>query len=320
MLIKKPLFYATFYSLLVFIFSLYIVPLYIDGDQLHYRDFYKYCLYENLTPLQQFFCYEITLGTKEPGYFYISKIAYPYLDKDMYITLANTALTFVMTLAIFKYYKLVWHRHVFLILILMNYYFIVMLTSAERLKFSFIFLALALLINSNKRIIIFGLALLTHVQTILLLAPYYIGQFFDKSESKFLKILMILGFVAVSGATFFVLQEHIESKFTSYSNSVDEDGLGVMGSLKTSVFIILALVTTRRLLPLICGLPLIVMAFFLGSDRIGMLAFILYAGVVIYYKRRMDVVLFIVMIYFVYKSSEFISNILEYGTGYHFIN
>ncbi|HAV6019706.1 TPA: hypothetical protein JI323_02465 [Acinetobacter baumannii] len=127
-------------------------------------------------------------------------------------------------------------------------------------------------------------------------------------------------FMGVAGATFFVLQEHIESKFTSYSNSVDEDGLGIIGSIKTSVFIILAVATTRKLLPLICGLPLIVMAFFLGSDRIGMLAFILYAGVVIYYKRRMDVVLFIVMIYFVYKSSGFISNILEYGTGYHFIN
>ncbi|MFX9574593.1 hypothetical protein ABTO53_19845, partial [Acinetobacter baumannii] len=78
----------------------------------------------------------------------------------------------------------------------------------------------------------------------------------------------------MSGATFFVLQEHIESKFTSYSNSVDEDGLGIIGSIKTSVFIILAVATTRKLLPLICGLPLIVMAFFLGSDRIGMLAFI----------------------------------------------
>lgn len=319
MLIKKPFFYAIFYSAVVFIVSLFVLPYYIDGDQFYYRDFYKYCFYESLTLSQQFDCYQTTLASSEPGYFILSKLANAFLDKDLYIAIANAILTFIFSILVFKNYKAVWHRHVFLILLLTNYYLIVMFFAAERLKFSFIFLALALLISDNKKLFLFFGAMFIHIQSALLIGPYYIAQVFDKSESKWIKVLTIVGFIIVFAIALFVLKDHIESKFTSYSNKTEESGSGVLGSIKTAVFIIFASISTKKLLPLITGMPLVVMAYFLGSDRIGMLAFILYAGLVLYYKRSLDALLFITMLYFSYKSIEFISNIFIYGEGYKFV-
>ncbi|KWQ05489.1 hypothetical protein SE27_09660 [Acinetobacter harbinensis] len=230
MLIKKPFFYAIFYSAVVFIVSLFVLPYYIDGDQFYYRDFYKYCFYESLTLSQQFDCYQTTLASSEPGYFILSKLANAFLDKDLYIAIANAILTFIFSILVFKNYKAVWHRHVFLILLLTNYYLIVMFFAAERLKFSFIFLALALLISGNKKLFLFFGAMFIHIQSALLIGPYYIAQVFDKSESKWIKVLTIVGFIIVFAIALFVLKDHIESKFTSYSNKTEESGSGVLGS------------------------------------------------------------------------------------------
>lgn len=319
MKIKKSNLYATLSAICVLTFSLNIAPLYIDGDQLHYRDFYKYCFYDALTLSQQFFCYQNTLGSQEPGYFFISKLAYLYLEKDIFISISNTILTFFMTLLILKYYQRNWQRLIFIILAITNYYFVVMLLSAERLKFSFIFLIIALLISGNKKIIPFGLAMLTHIQSILLIGPYYLAQVFDKKTNIWIRGLVILGFILLSAALFIFLNDHIESKFTSYSSSTDENGTGIIGVIKTSIFILLAGISVRKIIPIICGMPLIVLSYFLGSERIGMLAFILYVFTVLYYKRKMDVLLFVIMLYFSFKSIGFISNVITYGTGYYFI-
>lgn len=319
MKIKKSNLYATLSAICVLTFSLNIAPLYIDGDQLHYRDFYKYCFYDALTLSQQFFCYQNTLSSQEPGYFFISKLAYLYLEKDIFISISNTILTFFMTLLILKYYQRNWQRLIFIILAITNYYFVVMLLSAERLKFSFIFLIIALLISGNKKIIPFGLAMLTHIQSILLIGPYYLAQVFDKKTNIWIRGLVILGFILLSAALFIFLNDHIESKFTSYSSSTDENGTGIIGVIKTSIFILLAGISVRKIIPIICGMPLIVLSYFLGSERIGMLAFILYVFTVLYYKRKMDVLLFVIMLYFSFKSIGFISNVITYGTGYYFI-
>lgn len=317
MKIKKSNLYAILAAICVLIFSLNILPLYIDGDQLHYRDFYKYCFYDSLTLSQQFFCYQNTLGSQEPGYFFISKLASIYLEKDIFIAISNTILTFFMTILILKYYQKNWQRIAFIVLIITNYYFIVMLLSAERLKFSFIFLIISLLVSGNKKIISFGVATLTHIQSILLVGPYYLAQVLDKKTNIWIRVLAIIGFIFLSSALLILLNEHISSKFTSYSDSTNEAGTGVIGVIKTSFFILLAGISVRKIIPIICGIPLILLSYFLGSERIGMLAFILYVFTVLYYKGKMDILLFIVMLYFSFKSISFISNVITYGNGYY---
>lgn len=316
MRINKSIFYATIYSIITFFISLYISPFYTEGDQSYYREFYNQCLYEGYNLEQQIFCYKNSLGASEPVYFFISKFAHSlYLDKDLYIAIANAILTFFFVNIIFKYYKVIWHRQIFISLVLTNYYLIVMFFSAERLKFGFIFLALALLLASKKRMVLFAVSLLSHIQMAIMIAPYFISKVFSKDSSKLVKILTVLSASILFIGIFYYMQGHIETKFNAYSNS-DEGNIGIVGALKTSIFIILATISTRKVLAIISGIPLIALAYFLGSDRIGMLAFIMYVGFVLYYKRKMDVLLFITMLYCSYKSVNFVSNIIQHGSGY----
>nr|WP_228199481.1 hypothetical protein [Acinetobacter baumannii] len=112
------------------------------------------------------------------------------------------------------------------------------------------------------------------------------------------------------------MQEHIVNKLGAYSEGTEEDGNGFISMIKTGVFIFLAGISTFRILPVISGIPLVLLSYFLGSERIGMLAFILYVCAVIYYKKKADLLLFLVMLYFTIKTPSFILNILNYGVGY----
>jgi len=316
MKIKKSLFFATITAILVYILTIYILPYYVNGDQEHYREFYKYCFYGNYTITQQMFCYNNTLGSNEPGYFILSKIANLFLDKDIFIAIANSILAFLLVLLVFRYCKMSWERYTLLALIFTNYYVVVLFFSAERLKFAFIFLIAALLTTQAKKIVFFGLAMLTHVQSALLIAPYFISKILHKNTKPVVKWATLIASLSMFTVAFVLLRGHIESKFTIYATVVEESGVGLIGMIKTSVFIVLAYVSTRKLLPVIAGIPLVAISYFLGSDRIGMLAFILYLGATLYYKNKIDLILLVVMLYFSYKSIGFILNILRYGNGY----
>lgn len=318
MKISKSVFYATIYSILAFCFTLYVFPFYINGDQSHYREFYANCFYSAYTLEQQFFCFQNTLGSTEPGYFLISKFFNLLsVSKDIYIAIANSTLTFISTILIFRYYNVVWHRHLFMLLVLSNYYFIMMLFAAERLKFGFIFLVLALLFTQRKRMFLFATAILTHAQMAIMIAPLYLTKVFSKETRWLTKVLVVAGGLVLFGGMLYFLQGHIQAKLGAYS-TLESGSIGIMGALKTAVFIVLAAISIRKLIAIIAGLPIVILAYFLGSDRIGMLAFILYVGLVLYYKNKMDLMLLIVMLYFSYKSIEFVSNIFVYGNGYNF--
>src|SRR5690606_25337103 len=102
MKISKSIVYATLYSILIFLFSIYLLPHGVDGDQLYYREFYNSCFSENYTYEQEFFCYQNTLGSTEPGYFLLSKLAnFLLIEKDLFIAIANSILTFSIVTLVF---------------------------------------------------------------------------------------------------------------------------------------------------------------------------------------------------------------------------
>ncbi|MBZ0395115.1 hypothetical protein HLI08_17395, partial [Acinetobacter baumannii] len=176
---------------------------------------------------------------------------------------------------------------------------------------------LALLVAKQwKRIIIFGLALFTHVQSALLIATFFISKVLDKNTKLWVKIIISLICIIGFTGAFLLMQEHIVNKLGAYSEGTEEDGNGFISMIKTGVFIFLAGISTFRILPVISGIPLVLLSYFLGSERIGMLAFILYVCAVIYYKKKADLLLFLVMLYFTIKTPSFILNILNYGVGY----
>lgn len=312
MKVQKRNFYALIYATLAFAFSIYVIPFYTLGDQFYYIRFYKECF---LPGEDQWYCYTNMLGSAEPVYFFLAKFAQFYVEKNIFISLFNALFIYLLTLLIFKYYKVVWHRHVFLWLLFLNYYIYVLFFAAERLKFGFIFICLALLLTKSKRFVALILSILAHVQMIFMITPYITNLIFKSTLSR-LKKFGILAVGVVSGVGVFIaLRSHIEGKILAYT-TLESEGSNLIGVAKTAVFIILAAATTKKYDPLIAGIPLLVASFILGGERISVLAFFMYLGYVIYYNKKMDIIMAIVMLYFVYSGYGFLINILNYGTGY----
>lgn len=310
MKLQKKKFYALIYAVLAFAFSMYVLPFYTEGDQHHYSKFYTKCF---LPGEDQWFCYTNTLSSVEPVYFFLSKFAHLFLDKVTFISIFNALFAYLLTFLVFSYYKPVWHRQIFIWLIFLNYYIYVLFFAAERLKFGFIFVCMSLALTKRKRFLLFLLGVLSHVQMVFMITPYLTNLIFKSELSKFKKIgILFIG--AVSGfGLFMLLGSHIESKVLSYSANDDSN---LMGVIKTAVFVVLAVASTRKFDPLVAAIPLLFASLILGGERIVVLSFFMYLGYVIYYNRKMDIPMAIVLIYFVYSGYQFLSNILNYGSGY----
>src|SRR5690606_32456046 len=148
--------------------------------------------------------------------FLLAKIFNLYLTKDVFISIANSILAILLVLLIFRYCKIGWERYALLALIFTNYYVMVLFFSAERLKFAFIFLIAALLTTQAKKLVFFGLAMLTHVQSALLIAPYFISKILHKNTKPVVKWATLIASLAMFAVAFVLLRGHIESKFTIY--------------------------------------------------------------------------------------------------------
>lgn len=313
MKIQKKTFYAFIYATFAFVFSIYVAPFYTKGDQFSYSKFYEECF---LPGQDQWFCYKNTLSSSEPVYFFLSKIAHLFLDKVTFISIFNALFVYVLTVLICNFYKAVWHRHIFIWLVFFNYYIYVLFFAAERLKFGFIFVCLALLFTNSKRASFFCLAVLAHTQTIFMITPYFTNLIL-KSKLSIFKKFGIISVASLAGfGLFMILRAHIEEKILAYT-VLDGSGSNIMGFMKTAVFVTLAAASTRRYDPLIAGIPLLIASLILGGERVSILAFFMYLGYVIYYNKKMDIIMGIIMLYFVNSGYKFLFNIINYGSGYY---
>ena len=319
MKVQKFKLYAFFYAVIAFFLSYAILPYYVYGDQWHYRILYESCFFDTFEHIAQFDCYTSAIGSSEPVFFYIIKFAQYFFEKDLFISFANAFLVYLIVYVSFQNYKK-WHRHLFMLLVLTNYYLIVLMFAAERLKFAFIFFLLAAFF-SNKILkgISAALSILTHSQMLILLVAYLIRMAIYMKIRLYKKIsIIVIGFAGVS-AVVFTLKAHILNKYDSISSSADVSDVGVMGALKASLLIVVAALSTRKFDPIVFASPLILAAFFLGSARIVIMVFFMYVAYIITEKKQMDIPLFLVLLYFSYKSIDFVQKIIETGSGYTLI-
>lgn len=133
MITKAGIFCASLASLFFFAFSLLVFPYYQEGDQLFYRAFYDGI--QGLSFADAFVFYQGTLGTFEPLYFIFSYSVSAFLTKDTALSIVNALFAFLLFKRLLEY-----RTHPIVIgLISLNFYFLVLLFSAERLKLSLLF-------------------------------------------------------------------------------------------------------------------------------------------------------------------------------------
>src|SRR4051794_9574640 len=85
----------------VFVFSMMVGPLYVEGDQVSYRTVYERL--ESLNFFDGYIFYSSYLHTFEITHFLFSWLSSKFIYKDLFIALTNSLLTYITLLLLRKW-------------------------------------------------------------------------------------------------------------------------------------------------------------------------------------------------------------------------
>lgn len=306
-----------FITLLVFIFSLFLSKFYVAGDQFGYQKTYR--LIEGLGLQDGFWMYEHNISGSEYVHFFLSLVGSNLgIDKNFLMSLFNGMLAF-LSFRLFEKWGV--DFRVAVLMVLTNFYMLVLYFAAERLKFGFLFLVLSLL-YSSKPWAFYSLAFLSiwsHFSMLLILAAIWLAEFYSKLSMKvkfqsksfllmFLVLLPPLGlFLYESNSILWKLGSYIEGN----------TNLTVMSFFPLGLLIVMTGIYTKNMYKsLLIFSPFLVGIAIVGGSRLNMLAYFIFLGFGLKINGGLNFGVLLTSAYFFYKSIGFVANVLNYGHGF----
>lgn len=285
-----------------------VLSWYTGGDLVQYRAYWELAGRSDFSNarLQQL----SYLGGAEPGYAYVAHIASVYISHDVFMSAVNA--TFVVVL--FAWLRKCDAPGLFVILVFSNFYLLVLLVPAERLKFAALALALGFMCRSWLRAMAWALAPLFHLQAVLVLMMVAIdvvgglgGRLTVARRVALLMGLATVGFVVyrVSG------QAGIE-KAQGYSQAAG--GLGWIPAAMVALLILLFLPRRRGLL--FSAVMLAGAAVVLGGDRINMMSIFLLVAAFVQERKFGHPAVLLTLLYFSWRGVEFLIRVHQTGSGF----
>lgn len=311
--------WSTFYVLTffaIYFLSEYLLSCYVYGDQLHYTNFYFALRGASAVevPVIQY----SNTGSAEPFYGYLIWLASNAgIEKTPLMAGFNGLFAVLVAATVRKLGGSI----ALVAMIYSNYYFIVLLTAAERLKFSYIAFCLAILSGGFIGKLLFFSTPLIHLQSALTIASVSFAKFadvlaFQGKGLNWARIKGLIGLIALTllgSIAYLRFQERIHGKFQSYS----ELGEGVAGTFQIVVLAAASVFVSRKKFEAVLFfLPLVLAAAVLGGSRVNMIGFVILMYIGLINGRSLHPILLVLYIYFAYKSVGFIENILMFGVGF----
>lgn len=253
-------------GLLIFLFSLFIAPFHINGDQAYYSAAFEEI--RGLNIIDGLVVYRSHIFTNEPVHFIISWIFSNIgISKNSTMAVFNSILVilFAKILLLKKYPS--W----LIFILLFNSYIMVLLFTLERNKIAFIFIFALIL---YKSFFIYILSILSHASTIIILLPSIFINYLYKNQLKSSRKYVFPFFLIFTLIVYFFLFEHLTDKFSAYTDPETSDGGPPF--LLFVIFLFTLLFAKNRKIVLIYFLPLIVLFFFIGPTRLNMYGFFVY--------------------------------------------
>lgn len=294
------------------VFSLLLGPLYTGGDQIFYTKLYGEL--GRLDLLSAYEYYVLMVNQVELIYFSFSWVGSSLnIDKNIWFSLSNIVFSFFYVV-LFKRMRV--NPAITLLFFISNFYIYVIFFAADRLKFGFIFLLISAVVTTNKSRALFSiLAIIGHVQMVII----YISLVFMKVPEKFkrksfykqyFKYLIPILIILVPMSIF--IGNHILSKIMNYV-----DNGGVSSVLKQLVFMIFSMYCCKNWPKVFFAfVPILAVAFIIGSERITIFSFILFMFFSIKKNRGMNVPTLILISYLCFKSIFFIQRVIFTGNGF----
>ena len=171
MMLKREIFFTILLLPFLYIISHELISNYVGGDQVHYRAFYhklESASFMEVMPLAI-----RNVSSREPLSAYVlwfgSSVG---VDKNVYISILNVLLLYGVLLLLNKYSV----EKLPIFLMLTNFYVVVLLTGAERLKIAYILIVWAALLGKKAGFFLMSISPLAHLQMFI----YFPSIFFAK--------------------------------------------------------------------------------------------------------------------------------------------
>lgn len=309
------IFFSFAFSIGCFLQSQFIYQYYQYGDLEHYKYFYDNI--KSYSIIEGFAFYTSSLGASEPIYYIIVYIvSFLDINKELFFTLINSVFGFCLSYSLLKLRM----HPLLLIPLFYNFYFLVLLGPAERLKMSLFFIILIFMVRRTSwKQLLFLFSILTHFQSFLLLIfnnarrlSDFVIKFLRGRLLKSVFFYIIIAFFFLIGLLIFA--PTFERKVIGYSDNMSIDNI-----FKSLLFLILTILYVKKsdlFLVLFMHLPFLLASFVVGESRIVIFSFFIFVFWGIQYKRGLNLGLTFCLIYFAYKGVVFLNDIVQYGEGF----
>ncbi|MCL5041538.1 MAG: hypothetical protein M1440_03540 [Gammaproteobacteria bacterium] len=299
-----------------YLFSLFLLGFYVNGDQLHYRAFYE--ALGSASIREAFLLARAYIDAGEPlTILLLWSGSVSGIPKDQYISIFNAILVTQIVFVLNRYRA----GLLVVMLIASNFYLVVLMTGAERLKFAYIALAAAVLFSGYVRLLFVMLSPLTHFQSLLFFPSFILARFYDEiklllSKGVFSKKSFFVFFaVFVFAFAFaFYLYPSLNKKAQAYFG-MDRGGLELLSLVALTLVAALASKDWKRMIVLL--LPCYPIIFLLGGERGNMVAVTIALWLLMVERRLNHPAVLVMLTYFSWKSVGFVRNIVLYGNGFY---
>jgi hypothetical protein len=303
-------FLVTCFGVFGFVLSCFLSPFYFDGDQKFYRNLYL-GLWDSVDIAAAFDFYKSTVGASEPAYLLLTAVFSLFFEKDFIYSIVNGLLMAVSSYLILKRGAVVFIP----LLLVVNFYLMTLFFSAERLKVAILVFELAFVFSRYWRWPLLVLSFFFHFQMIVPIASYFIWRAYENNKAALVRIV-VFAFVLLGvwlGVAYFSgnFLSYIVEKMTAYN---DAGWGGVVALPKPIIFLAVAIFyAPQRLRLLASSLPILVAAYFIGAERITIIAFALMLFVASGVRRGLNFPVLSSCLYFAFGGVLFLLEFIEAG-------
>jgi len=314
--IKRSNIYLAIAFTFVFIKSYVLLGWYTGGDQVHYHKLYDSLAAANFSEIMAL-SLSLVSGA-EPIYAHLMWVgAQLNFDKNIYISIFNSTLI----TGLFVFLRANKAPFFIYILVITNFYVLVLLTSAERLKFAYLMLVLAACVAATPgKALMLAASPFGHLQAFIMLPSIflaYIESDIKKLVLKFKLNVRNFKYLALPALVIAaVVAMKIDSILPKALIYLQQDQ-SYMEVLNLVALTFVALVATRnRFRMTLVLLPMFPAVQLLGGDRVNMIAITLVFYYLTIEHRLNHPILVLMLIYFSIRGILRVKWIFNYGHGY----
>lgn len=309
-----------FFCVLIFVYNIYLLEIFVNGDQSSYILFYESIQFSS--PFNLIDAGLRDIQTVEPGYLVVAYIASNlYIPKIIFSSMLSSifAGTFLL---IFNRLRL---KHIMLLslLICFGYYFLVIFTDLERLKLALIFLFLAIYYsgrNNKVLIILLILSILTHFQILIILFGLFLISALKKIKLSsellnykfsfyYILILILILKLLFIFILIYIFYDHLYYKILFYTGQYNFENF-----LYSLIFVLFfSFLINDKTNYYICVLPSLIAVLFFSGGRVNILIFFITVYFVCKNSKNLSLGLILLSLFSIGKAIMLLPSALDAG-------